>query len=197
MLIELFEVGSGWWVLLWGVASVLIIATITAERPKGAAMALALAAGVSMALSDPWTYIKAAFSFRLVMGVLGGYLALGVVWGAVAWLWYVRDRLRRFEDYKQQWLAVHDEHDVAWLIWLWNEAPDFRDARKVQGIRVVPSVWEKRALIVGWMAFWPWSLAWRIVCWLLGELWERVFHRMAGWLQRLTERWFPEPETEK
>ena len=54
----------------------------------------------------------------------------------------------------------------------------------------------KRALIVGWMAFWPWSLAWRVAWWLLSSLWERVFHRLAGWLQKLTDRWFPEPEAE-
>ncbi len=194
MLIELFEVGSGWWVLLWGIASVLIIGAVKAESPKGAAIALAMAAGVSMALSDPWAYIKAAFSVRLVLGFLGGYVALGVAWGAVAWLWYVRDRIKRFEDLKQQWLALHDDLGEKWLRWLWYEAPDFRDARQDSGIRVVPSVWVKRSLVLGWMAFWPWSFAWRIVCWLLGELWERVFHRLAGWLQELTERWFPEPE---
>ena len=197
MLIELFEIGSGWWILLWGVASVMIIWGVSTERPQSAAIALALAAGVAMALSDPWAYFLAIFSFRLVLSILSGYVALGVVWGAVAWLWYVRDRLRRFENYKQQWRANHEEFGDEWLHWLWDEAPEFRDWESKFGIRVVPSVWEKRASIVGWMAFWPWSLAWRIVCWLLGELWERVFHRLAGWLQKLTERWFPEPEAEK
>ena len=194
--IELFEVGSGWWVLLWVVASILIICSITAERPKGAAITLALAAGVAMVFSDPWAYIKAAFSIQLVLSILGGYLAIGVAWGVLAWLWYVQDRLRRFEDYKQEWLSDHEELNEDWLAWLWWEAPDFQDARKTRGIRVVPSVWGKRALIVGWMAFWPWSLAWRVTWWLLGELWERVFHRMANWLQKLTERWFPEPEAD-
>ncbi len=85
--------GPVWWGVVL-VASLFIMAAVHGEKPAGGPAGVLLVGLVTFLFlfGDTWGYVRAAFSQPLaVLAVAGGYLALGLVWGIIRWLLYVRE----------------------------------------------------------------------------------------------------------
>lgn len=94
MIVQLVTTAGPLW---WGVVlvvSLLIASAVYGERPNGgfAGVLLVGLATFLFLFGDIGAYIRAAFSQPLaVLAVAGGYLAVGLVWGIIRWLLYVRE----------------------------------------------------------------------------------------------------------
>jgi len=209
-IVTLFETGTSWWWVAIGITSVLVIWAIEQERAELATVAVIVATAAIMLLSDAWNYASVWLSpKRVVIGVLG-YVAIGVAWGLIRWCWLVYQRRRLYDRLRREWLKRKHEAGVIegelptevpeslrgeWTAYV-KQQPGLDDyAWSSFETQVVPSPFDEknRQRIAGWMAYWPWSMAWQLVRLLCERIWRWLVEQLAQLLKKLTEMIFPQP----
>lgn len=147
--------GTFWFWLIFAIASIIIIACVENEHyPTPSIVAILLAV----------IYWKAivALPWAVIAAVLGGYAIAGAVWGVVEWFRRVQKKS-----------AYYNEKYGSMLT----------DSQMEQ-LKAEISPTQHKALITGWIAFWPWDLFWT----LTGDFFNMIYDALSGVFQNISNR---------
>jgi len=219
MLTELFVVGTLWFWLLLGVVTCVLFALIENERFGWATFTLAVALALLHLFGNVnvIAFVRQQ-PLEFALCVLG-YFFIGTVWGVVKWWFFVQKRRREYDEKKADFLARHqvagtaippelkDEWFEACGGSVRNEAycdkcereggrgrcdhDSGRYKRVRQGtLDLAPKARDHKGQILGWMTYWPWSLAWTLLDDPVKRAFKWIFHQIQGLLQQIADSAF-------
>ena len=132
-ILTVFEFGTIWFWLLAAIASIIIISCVENEHyPTPSIVAILL--GVVY-----WKQIVHA-PWQIIALVIGVFALCGLLWSTFKWFRYVNKQVRHYNDTYGATLTESQMRDLKSEI----------------------SVSNHKAMITGWIAFWPWSLLWSL-----------------------------------
>lgn len=154
-LLSAIAVGTIWFWLIAVVASIIIIACVENEHyPTPSIVAIILGAIY-------WKSII-ALPWSVIALAVGIFAISGAVWSTFQWFRRVNKKAAYYRQKYGDTLS-----------------PDQMDALKRE-----ISASENKALITGWIAFWPWDLFWT----LTGDFFNMIYDALAGIYQGISNR---------
>lgn len=156
-----FAFGTVWFWILAVIASVIIIACTEHEHYPTPSIVVTLLAIIywKQIIAAPWQTI----------GIVVGLFALfGVLWSIFKWFRHVNKFVAKYRS----------EHGIA--------QPDGTvtlSESQMRDLRNDISVSNNKALLTGWIAFWPWSLLWS----LTGDFFNMLYDAMSNVYQKITD----------
>jgi len=154
-LLAALAVGTFWFWLIVAVASVIIIACVENEHyPTPSIIAILLAI----------IYWKAlvAVPWAVLALIVGGFAVAGAIWSTFQWFRRVNKKAAYYREKYGDSLTESQLHELK---------------REV-------SASEHKALITGWIAFWPWDLFWT----LTGDFFNMIYEALANVYQNISNR---------
>ena len=154
-LLTTLAVGTIWFWLLIAIASIIIIACVENEHyPVPSIVAILL--GIIY-----WKTIVAV-PWTILALVVGGFAICGAVWAVIQWFRRVQRKVAYFNEMYGVVLTESQMRDLK--------------------AEISPT--ENKALITGWIAFWPWDLFWTIT----GDFFNMIYEALLGVFQRISNR---------
>jgi hypothetical protein len=156
-ILEFFALGTfGFW-LLCSLLSIVFIACIENENhwlPTVASIALA---------AIYWKgFVALGMTWQgVAIGVLV-YAVAGMVWSIYRWYRFVKEQA---EDYRKRY------------------GTSLTDSQR-RDLKSDISVSSNKALITGWIAYWPWSLVWNVT----GDFFKTIYEQLQGVYQRIVDK---------
>ena len=147
--------GTFWFWLILAIASVIIIACVENEHyPTPSIVAILLAV----------IYWKAivALPWAIIAAVIGGFAVAGAVWAVVQWFRRVQ---KKSAYYSEKYGAMLTDSQM-------------------EQLKSEISPTQHKALITGWIAFWPWDLFWT----LTGDFFNMIYDALSGIFQNISNR---------
>jgi hypothetical protein len=90
------------------------------------------------------------------------YAAAGMVWSIYRWYRFVKEKA---EDFRKRY------------------GTSLTDSQR-RDLKSEISVSSNKALITGWIAYWPWSLVWNIT----GDFFKTIYEQLQGVYQRIVDK---------
>jgi hypothetical protein len=192
-MLELFVIGSFWFWALIAAEIILLFVFVEYENGIGATISLAVFAALLQWCGnvDLIGYVIKHPINVLMAGL--AYLLLGTIWGVIKWRIFCADRLDDYEDLKSDYLkgkglpagtkVVPVELRKEWS----DRVERTRDYHTKQTIADVPSVRVHKARIMRWMSLWVISVIWSLFNDFLKRVFQSVYKRIAGFLQRIAQ----------
>lgn len=147
--------GTFWFWLIAAIASVIIIACVENEHyPTPSVVAIILGAIY-------WKQI-AALPWSIIGIAIGVFAIAGAVWSIFQWFRRVQKVSARY----------HEKYG------------DTLTKEQMSDFKRETSASENKALITGWIAFWPWSVFWTIT----GDFFNMIYDALAGIYQNISNR---------
>jgi hypothetical protein len=178
VLFALFEVGSLAFWIFFGLAAVLLTA-LTEHEKFGWASITALVSFGALALFGNFNVFSLALSHPLhVAYIVGAYFVAGALWSVAKWYFFVRERRRKYNDVRAKFLEakglptdgpIPDEHKEAF-----SKNYDLKEYRNRPRIR------DNKAIVTGWLAFWPVSAAWTLLNDPIRRIFEWIYETLHG-----------------
>jgi hypothetical protein len=154
-LLAALAVGTIWFWLILVLASVIIIACVEHEHyPTPSVVAILLGAIY-------WKSIV-ALPWAVIGIAIGVFAIAGAIWSTFQWFRRVNTKARY---YNEKYGSTLSESQMEQL------------KREV-------SASEHKALITGWIAFWPWDMFWTIT----GDFFNMIYDALAGVYQNISNR---------
>ena len=127
---------------------------------------------------------------------VGVYFLIGITWGFIKWEFFVGKRRDEFDDFKTDWLGqrniasknVPADLQSDWAIAVVQKytrrsyCDDVYLARYTpQSIKdlVVPPAHQSKAMIVGWMSYWPFSFLSTLLYDIILDIWGWVYRYLS------------------
>jgi len=170
------------------VLAIFVIVSVEKEEPWGAFIAILLA-GVVAHFSGTVNMIEALHNWQQLVGLIGAYIAVGVGWCVIKWIFFTNEWARNQREIIQHNRKVFlnrlnltgdsipDEHKSAWELWIkeansysydkqdWTQP--YSELKKVSAERVgssdaiaVANNWSKFSI---WGLYWPFSMLWTLI----------------------------------
>lgn len=191
MLLELFTFGGYLWWALVITASLWIIRSLLEEKGARAGMTIVGFLLLWQFFGDLQlqNFDFSSFSFWNAVGIIAGYIGVGVTWGVIKWGLFVGEKKDLYEDLKKTWLSskgisgnqvpenlkeAFRSYLCATVGWYSHYSIYNKETKEAEHIRmpvVKPIANNNKAKIIRWMAYWPWSMAWA----MLDDVWHKVF----------------------
>jgi hypothetical protein len=153
-LLAAFAFGTFWFWLLATIASVIIISCVENEHyPTPSIVAILL--GVVY-----WKAIVAA-PWHLIALVAGVFVLIGLLWSVFKWFRHVNKTVAQYR----------------------NDYGTTLDESRMDGLKRECSAYNHKAMITGWIAFWPWSLLWS----LTGDFFSMLYDAMTNIYQKISD----------
>jgi len=148
-------VGTIWFWIITIIASVIIISCVENEHyPTPSVIAIIL--GLIY-----WKSIV-ALPWSVIALAVGIYAAAGAGWSILQWFRRVQKRVRYYSE----------------------KYGDSLDETRMEQLKMDVSASEHKAIITGWIAFWPWDLFWT----LTGDFFNMIYDALAGVFQGISNR---------
>jgi hypothetical protein len=154
-LLTTIGIGTVWFWIITSLASIIFIASIENDHYVTPSI---LAIILTLIY---WTPIM-ALGWKVIGIGIGLYILVGMIWSTFRWFRYVRAKV---EYYQKMYGTVVDK----------SRMDSIKDALDVS---------YNKARIIGWGAYWPWSMLWNI----LGDLVNTVYDWMKGIYQRIADK---------
>lgn len=168
--------------------AIAVIVAVEKEEPWGAFIAI-LFAGLVAHFSGTVNMIEALHNWQQLVGLIGAYIAVGVGWCVIKWIFFTNEWARNQREIIQRNRKVFlnelnltgdsipEEHKAAWELWI-KEANIYRYNKKnwshpysklktVEAERVgssdaitVANNWSKFSI---WGLYWPFSMLWTLI----------------------------------
>lgn len=136
--------------------------------------------------------IKLVKSHPLVLGSLViSYLLIGLVWVIFKWRKLVKDQLRSYDEMYYKFLDDNRlSHDTTVLpdelLSQWErKIQNTNNYRTGRTIADVPLIRHNKARACKWFSLWPFSMSIYFLKDMMRELWNWIYARIAGFLQRM------------
>lgn len=154
-ILAVFAFGTFWFWVLALIASVIIIACVENEHyPTPSILAILL--GIIY-----WKNIVAA-PWQFIALVVGAYAVAGAGWSTFQWFRRVQKQATKYHDKYGETLTE-------------SQLRDLKEEVSASG---------HKALITGWIAFWPWDMFWT----LTGDFFNMIYDALAGVYQHISNR---------
>lgn len=206
----LLAFGGFWFWAAFLIVSFFIIVFLENDRSGGATLLtlLAIAAMVGLGNMGVFTWI-AAHPFLLI-GYLGGYFAVGCLYGGIKWWLKLRDTADRYKAARTKWLerqieVVRPERKSDYKEALRtgiltgnvkkNWIKEFEDLYANHRLKK-PMVSQNKGRIISWMTYWPWSGLWTLINDPIRRTFRFLYSRISSTLQRMSDRIFADIQDE-
>lgn len=181
---DMLILGIAAWVFLTMLAlAIAVIVAVEKEEPWGAFVAI-LAAGALAHFSGTVNMVNVLHDWKQLIVFLGAYLAIGVAWCVIKWVFYTNEWAREqhniIRSNRQKFLknlnlegdSIPSEHKAAWEFWIkdgkhgdWSNAysPLSRfSPEKLESSDAisVANNWSKFSI---WGLYWPFSMLWTLI----------------------------------
>ena len=188
MFVELFVFMSLWWWILFAVFVIADIFFLENDNGTGATFAL-LAFGAAMFFLGDWNPLPGMIADPLgIVMLVVYYFVGGAVWSVVKWYFHglnVRDKYREVKE------RFFDNHGIAGtkvpqkLItdWEYTVSSNFNGS-------VPPKALENKGKIMMWMTHWPFSFVWTVLNDPIRRIFQAIYARVAGVMQRISDHIF-------
>ena len=143
------------------------------------------------------------------VGIVGGYVALGAIWGIIKWYFHASNEYDLYTTEKRRWLeeggmtegpwkvpdnlkdgwAEHLCNNTRWGRWT-NEYYNPRNPEDERGdpiIAIKPIAWKNKGRIICWMAYWPFSAAWSMLDDIVYKLFKHIQRMLGGIMDKITD----------
>jgi len=155
-LLTAIGIGTIWFWIITLVASIIFIASIENDHYKTPTAVLALLGLIY------WKDITATgYGWQTIAIAVAVYAVIGVVWSAFRWFKYVRSKA---DYYRKSYGNMLEDS-------------------KLRELKRLVDVADNKSKIVGWVAWWPWSMFWNI----LGDFFTFVYDQVKGIYQKITD----------
>ena len=170
-LLAALAVGTIWFWLIVVIASIIIIACVENEHyPTPSVVAIILGAIY-------WKSIV-ALPWSVIAIAVGVFAVAGAIWSTIQWFRRVQ---KKAANYRERF-------------------GDSLTSEQLSDLKREVSAANNKALITGWIAFWPWDLFWT----LTGDFFNMIYDALAGIYQGISNRAVgkfnvtkPEPKNDK
>lgn len=156
-ILEFFALGTlGFWILAT-LASIIFIACVENENHW-------LPTTILVALTAVYWKSLAALGLSwqgLTIGIIV-YAVAGMVWSIYRWFRFVKTQA---DDFRKRY------------------GTSLTDSQR-RDLRSEISVSSNKALITGWIAYWPWSLVWNVT----GDFFKTIYEQLQGVYQKITDK---------
>lgn len=154
-LLAALAVGTIWFWLILAIASIIIIACVENEHyPTPSIVAIILGAIY-------WKSIV-ALPWSVIALAIGIFAVAGAIWSTFQWFRRVN---KKAASYREKY-------------------GDTLSESQMESLKREISASENKALITGWIAFWPWDLFWT----LTGDFFNMIYDALAGIYQGISNR---------
>ena len=163
-LIEALAFGTFWFWLLAFISSIVIIACVENEHYPFPSILLIVLGAIY------WKPIV-AMPWQTILVAIGIFAVVGLLWSAFKWHRYITKIAREYRERNG------------------NILPEscLRDLKNAM------SVSRHKAMLTGWIAFWPWSMLWS----LTGDFFNMLYDAMTNVYQKITDNALSKFEVEK
>jgi len=153
-LLSAFAFGTFWFWLLATITSIIIISCVENEHyPTPSIVAILL--GIVY-----WKAIVAA-PWHVIALVAGVFVLFGLLWSVFKWFRHVNKTVAQYR----------------------NDYGTTLDKSQMDGLKSECSAFKHKAMITGWIAFWPWSLLWS----LTGDFFHMLYDAMTNIYQKISD----------
>lgn len=197
----LFLIGSLWfWVLLL-IELAFLIWLVEEEYSGFAAFSLAIFLGLVHFWGDvtlfSWIFAN-PISF-LLLGVV--YFLIGTGWSLFKWTVYLRDKLEKYYDIKQEFMSkykitgkvIPGEYQKEWLK-VCDDTYSLGCSIDKIGNVSKPSPRNFKGKIFNWISYWPISVLWALTHDLFEKISKEIYKRIRGVFQKIVDKIYGEVE---
>lgn len=153
-LLAALAVGTIWFWIICVISSIIFIACIEHDHYSTPTV-LAIILGIIY-----WKAI-AAFGLPAIALTIAIYAVVGMLWFLFRWFRHVNKEVVKYHEKYGKELTQSQTSDLK------NDV----------------SVSQNKSRIMGWIAYWPWSLTWS----LTGDFFNMCYDAMSGWYQKIAE----------
>lgn len=154
-----------WWTLIVGIFTWILICTANEWFGAGVIPIIFLAIGLTL-LGDT-RLVSILLSWHMAW-LIPSYLLMGVGWSMIKWLVFVRNKMHVYNDLKQRWITSKGSIDG-----FDGHIRNHHEFRHYDNL--IPQASYEKNRIVGWVAYWPWSLLWTVCDDLIINLFDTIF----------------------
>ena len=156
-LLTAIGIGTIWFWVITFVASIIFIASIENDHYKTPTAVLALLGLIY------WKDITATgYGWQTIVIAIAIYAIVGIIWSAFRWFKYVKSHA---EEYRKIYGNTLKED-------------------RMRELKRMVDVTDNKSKIVGWVAWWPWSMFWN----LLGDFFTFVYEQVQGIYQKIADK---------
>jgi len=206
MLYELIVFGGIWFWILVGIAAIALLAEIVNEKFTAAFFTMFAFVAILVGFSKiEWHWF--VDNKITLFYAIGFYLVAAVVTSIVKWYFYGRDARERYNEFRSKFLArrglsdtsqIPEEHRIQWLSELRNfitHSPysggfSIYSDTVITTEHLIPQARHHKALITGWMAWWPFVAFWSLFDDFFRRLWEVIYRLCSKGYQQLSNMAF-------
>jgi len=203
----IFAVGTLWFWLLVTVASILVLCCIEFEKGFFAFVTLVVTAVVLEKFGGLQILAHIKAHPLWVLGYVGAYFFLGTFWGVNKWWFFVRRQREKYDEarnlfeedcksgnYRVCYAGAEilpEEPEKAALVMKeeWAHCVEHGSYDAVT-FTYKPDPKKHKALIMSWMAYWPWSFFWTLLNDPIKRIFRGIIHRISGFMKRMSDRAF-------
>ena len=187
-----------WWWLLTLVFLVGSFALVTYRRGVYFVVSLLLYLGLVQFLGNTPVLEYLRLHYLTVFAVIGGFLAIAVVWFNWRWHWFTSKMRGRYNDVLGNWLHERglqdlpppdDDSEQADTIRVqWQDHFQQHNVDEFGVIEFRPKFRHHKNAIMTWMAAWPLDMLVWLFVEVLRDYWNMVYYQFQSFLQAIMER---------
>lgn len=183
--LALFAFGTWAFWLLFGVASILLIAALEYERGGLATLTILTALGILYffgegsnllrVIVDHWTWIV-------------GYFLAGVFYSYGKWALFSHNAKEVVQDLRARFLReIHDLPDGEVPANLKYEWMQYLRQSSIDPLKMIPQARDHKRRIVRWMTYWLWSLVWTLLDDIVKKIFRLIYEKLQAAYQATTD----------
>lgn len=196
MIFALLEYGTIWFWLATIIPFLFLILFVETESAGGAIFTIiaTFAAFVAFGNKDiiPWI----AAHPLTILEYAGVYIAAGIVWGFVKWVFYVLRTRDQYEKFRKTWIAENGDIDGdTYVDRLGSKSHTttrremFQKVARSHGV-LPPKADHNKGRIIFWMSYWPASAIWTLINDPITRLWKFVYNRLGALFEHISKAMF-------
>ena len=206
MLYELIVFGGLWFWIIAAIAFIALLIEIVNERFVAAFFTMLAFAAIIVGFSNVnwhW-FVENKVTLFYAAGL---YLVAAVVTSVVKWYFYGRDARENYNKFRANFLSkrglsdtssIPEEHRVEWSAKLrdfiatssYSQNTTIYSDTIITPEHLIPQARHHKALITGWMAWWPFVAFWSLFDDFFRRLWEVIYRLCSRGYQRISNMAF-------
>lgn len=187
MIYDLVAVGGVIFWLAFGLFTVLMLAYVSEDKFRTSSFILVIALVFFLGFTNLPILQAVREQPSLILYYVLGYLGIAAVWAMIKWRMFFLPKLfERYEEFRSGWLAKKGLNEVPADGRLRGEMLD-----QARSYGADPTyhrmVSNNKARIMGWMAYWPFSLLGTFVGDFMHRVLTTMYKMVAGLFQRMSD----------
>lgn len=111
--------------------------------------------------------------------VLAGYLGIGIIWSTFKWYIFLVKAKNKFINFRKEFFSNPKNVGIS--------QDKFLEIAESRSVRYKPKATEFKSNIVGWMAFWPFSLIATLLGDFVKDIFEFIYEKFRNCWQKISD----------